>query len=143
MPIDNVIWFNFQIKHNKLVVAAIDFGTTYSGFAYCTRHDYNDYLKSKDNANPKIQCPPWSAGGWMNYKAPTCILFNPKQNFHSFGYEARQYYQDNPDKQDFTKWFYFEHFKMMLYREKVYYINISKFSVTMPTCTLPSTASVV
>jgi hypothetical protein len=52
----------------------------------------------------------------MNYKAPTCILFNPKQNFHSFGYEAREYYQDNPDKQDFTKWFYFEHFKMMLFR---------------------------
>jgi len=101
-------------------VAAIDFGTTYSGFAYCTKHDNNDYLKRKDLENVKLYCHHWSAEGWMNYKAPTCVLFDSKQNFHSFGYEARAYYENNPDKQDFTKWFYFEHFKMMLYREKVY-----------------------
>ncbi|VDI31058.1 Hypothetical predicted protein [Mytilus galloprovincialis] len=106
-----------DIKHDKLAVAAIDFGTTYSGFAYCTRHDYEDYLKNKRD-QPKIQCPTWKAGGWMNYKAPTCVLFKPNRSFHTFGYDAQSYYQENPDKVDFSQWYYFEHFKMMLYKEK-------------------------
>ncbi|XP_052078827.1 heat shock 70 kDa protein 12A-like isoform X1 [Mytilus californianus] len=54
----------------------------------------------------------------MTYKAPTCVLFRPNQKFQSFGYEARDYYKNNPNKEDLTKWFYFEHFKMMLYKEK-------------------------
>lgn len=112
------IFLIFQIKHDKLAVAAIDFGTTYSGFAYCTRHDYEDYLKNKRD-QPKIQCPTWKAGGWMNYKAPTCVLFKPNRSFHTFGYDAQSYYQENPDKVDFSQWYYFEHFKMMLYKEKV------------------------
>ena len=29
-----------DIKNNKLLVAAIDFGTTYSGWAFSFRHDY-------------------------------------------------------------------------------------------------------
>ncbi|CAG2244507.1 unnamed protein product [Mytilus edulis] len=106
-----------DIKHDKLVVAAIDFGTTYSGFAYCTRHDYEDYLNNKRD-QPKIQCPTWKAGGWMNYKAPTCVLFKPNRSFHSFGYDAQSFYQENSDKVDFSQWYYFEHFKMMLYKEK-------------------------
>lgn len=39
--------------------------------------------------------------------------------FHSFGYEAINFYHDNPKKEDLTKWYYFEYFKMMLYQEKV------------------------
>ncbi|CAC5408973.1 unnamed protein product [Mytilus coruscus] len=106
-----------DIKRNKLLVVAIDFGTTYSGCAYCTRHDYEDYLKNKKD-HPKIQCPTWKAGGGMKYKDPTCVLFKPDNSFHSFGYDAQSYYQNNSDKEDFTQWFYFEQFKMMWYKEK-------------------------
>ncbi|CAG2244506.1 unnamed protein product [Mytilus edulis] len=101
----------------KPVIAAIDFGTTFSGYAYSIKDDYDKYLERKTE-QPKIICPTWSAGGWMTYKAPTCVLFRPNRKFHSFGYEARDYYQNNLKKEDFTKWFYFEHFKMMLYKEK-------------------------
>ncbi|CAC5415331.1 unnamed protein product [Mytilus coruscus] len=101
----------------KPVVAAIDFGTTFSGYAYSIKDDYDKYLQRKTE-QPKINCPTWSAGGWMTHKAPTCVLFRPNQTFHSFGYESRDYFKDNPNKEDLTKWFYFEHFKMMLYKEK-------------------------
>lgn len=105
-----------DVKH-KLVVAAIDFGTTYSGFAYCTRYEYDRYQKNSDD-QPKIICPTWNTGAWMNYKAPTCVLFDDKKKFRKFGYEAQTYFKENPDKHDMTKWYYFEHFKMMLYDEK-------------------------
>ena len=39
-----------DIYSNKLLVAAIDFGTTYSGYAFSFRHDYErDPLKISTN----------------------------------------------------------------------------------------------
>ncbi|XP_053400742.1 heat shock 70 kDa protein 12A-like [Mercenaria mercenaria] len=66
----------------KLVIAAIDFGTTYSGYAYSFRHILKkDPLKTYENIwtddNGKLQTS----------KAPTTVLFEPNGEFHSFGYE--------------------------------------------------------
>ena len=37
---------SFNIQRPSLVVAAIDFGTTYSGYAYCLRSEYQkDHTK--------------------------------------------------------------------------------------------------
>ncbi|XP_076117506.1 heat shock 70 kDa protein 12A-like isoform X2 [Mytilus galloprovincialis] len=98
-----------------VIVAAIDFGTTYSGFAYCKHIDYR-----KNPANPSIYCQQWINDGPSNIreKAPTCVLFDQDEKFHSFGFDAVNYFYENAETTDFTKWFYFEHFKMMLFKEK-------------------------
>lgn len=62
----------------------------------------------------------WNEGSHITDKAPTCVLFNPDQEFDSFGYEAMNKFRTNPNNIDFRKWYYFEHFKMMLFKEKVF-----------------------
>ncbi|XP_063419328.1 heat shock 70 kDa protein 12A-like [Mytilus trossulus] len=102
-----------DIKHNKLFVASIDFGTTYSGYAVCTRDEYK-----KNPNNPKMKVREWNEGSHITDKAPTCVLFNPDQEFDCFGYDAMNKFRTNPNNFDFRKWYYFEHFKMMLFKEK-------------------------
>ena len=98
-----------------MFVAAIDFGTTYSGYAFITKDDYEKCMGD----NSRIHCPTWPAPGGMSYKAPTTVLFRPNKAFHSFGYEAEKFYSENSDNLDFKEWYYFKHFKMKLYTDKV------------------------
>ena len=102
------------VNHGRKMVAAIDFGTTYSGYAYCRHSDFTE-----NQVNPTILGYNWNSGEFLNYKAPTCVLFDPDKTFHSFGYEAINYYHNNTERKKLQNWYYFEHFKMMLYLEKV------------------------
>ncbi|XP_076085748.1 heat shock 70 kDa protein 12B-like isoform X1 [Mytilus galloprovincialis] len=96
-------------KENVLVVVAIDFGTTYSGWAYSFRKEYKD-----NHTNIKTK------GGWKNFdgqateKTPTVALFTPEDKFHSFGYEAENKYAELVDEEQSTGWKYFKRFKMAL-----------------------------
>ncbi|XP_063414688.1 heat shock 70 kDa protein 12A-like [Mytilus trossulus] len=107
MPSDKLL------KHDKDIVAAIDFGTTYSGYAYCKRADY-----TANPVNPSIKCNTWIGGENLTSKAPTCVLFNTDLKFHSFGHEAIKNYYVNPDKLKLKEYYYFEYFKMMLYEQE-------------------------
>ena len=100
---------------NKLVVAAIDFGTTYSGYAFSLRHEYE-----KDPLCIKIN-PKWEAGGrcLISHKAPTTVLLNPKKEFHSFGYDAENKFSELSLDCEHNDWYYFRRFKMELYKQKV------------------------
>ncbi|XP_069131205.1 heat shock 70 kDa protein 12B-like [Argopecten irradians] len=93
-----------------LLVAAIDFGTTYSGYAFSSLNDYKrDPLKVSANS--------WTAGsgGLMSLKTSTCVLFKPDGTFHSFGYEAEDKYSDLALDEEQNGWRYFRRFKMKLY----------------------------
>ncbi|XP_062585855.1 uncharacterized protein LOC134247521, partial [Saccostrea cucullata] len=70
-------------------VAAIDFGTTYSGFAYLSKHDF----KSGQGIH-KIETKIWIGGSLVSSKTSTCILFNPDGKFDSFGFEAEDKYSE-------------------------------------------------
>ncbi|KAL3878540.1 hypothetical protein ACJMK2_030880 [Sinanodonta woodiana] len=85
-----------------LLVAAIDFGTTYSGYAFSFRNDY-------ENDPCKISTPVWNAGsrGLVSPKAPTCALFDTHKRFHSFGYEAEDKYADLAADNEADGWYYF------------------------------------
>lgn len=85
------------------VVAALDFGTTYSGYAYSF---YQDPLKI---FSPQT----WFAGegNLASLKTPTCLLLNPDRSFHSFGYTA-VYLASERKHQDY---FFFSRFKMDLH----------------------------
>ncbi|WAQ98326.1 HS12A-like protein [Mya arenaria] len=115
---------------NKLVVAAIDFGTTFSGFAYSMNHDFNEN-PSKVSTNTN-----WVAGGQLiSSKTPTVLLLNPDRTFKAFGYEAEGQYGDlaaqDAERDDgkllHKEHFYFRRFKMKLYK-KVFSICIKYLS---------------
>lgn len=95
-------------KH--FVVAAIDFGTTYSGYAFSfTRDPDSIHMMRK-----------WEGGdpGVSNQKTPTTLLLKPNGEFHSFGFGARDIYHDL-EEGEAKKWYYFEKFKMSLHSNQV------------------------
>lgn len=103
---------------NYLLVAAIDFGTTYSGYAFSTR---NDFKTDPTNAFLKEWVDPTSA--MISYKTSTCILFTKEKKFSHFGFEAEAKYLDLKDDKDHTDWYFFRRFKMSLYDKQVHSLN--------------------
>ena len=64
-------------ERHYLLVAAIDFGTTYSGYAFAFTSEPNNIRMNKN----------WGEGQFDSYKTPTAILFGP-DGFMHFGYDA-------------------------------------------------------
>ncbi|XP_054766581.1 heat shock 70 kDa protein 12A-like isoform X1 [Lytechinus pictus] len=88
------------------VVVAIDFGTTFSGYAYSlTREPESVHIMRK-----------WEGGdpGVTNMKTPTTLLLTPEGEFHSFGFTARDFYHDM-DHKEAMRWMYFDKFKLTLH----------------------------
>ncbi|NXS31071.1 HS12B protein, partial [Pomatostomus ruficeps] len=85
-------------------VVAIDFGTSYSGYCF-----------SLASGTDQIRQVYWGTEhGFKTPKTPTCILFNQKQEFKYFGYDAVMKYKSLPSSQA-NSWYFFQNFKMQLY----------------------------
>ncbi|XP_045178417.2 heat shock 70 kDa protein 12A-like [Mercenaria mercenaria] len=85
---------------DPLLVIAIDFGTTYSGYAFA----FKGYKGKIFTANHGFT--------QEDDRVPTIVLLNPDKTFNSFGYEAQETYSKlNEEK---VNYFYFEHFKIAL-----------------------------
>ncbi|XP_062574079.1 heat shock 70 kDa protein 12A-like [Saccostrea cucullata] len=100
-----------QFSEDYLIVAAIDFGTSYSGYAYSTRHDFK--------RNPtEVSANRLLSGNYQSLKTPTCILFDSEKKFDSFGYQAQSKYADlaSDGSKGYKKWYFFQRFKMKLYK---------------------------
>uniref|UniRef100_A0A671E9S3 Heat shock 70 kDa protein 12A n=1 Tax=Rhinolophus ferrumequinum TaxID=59479 RepID=A0A671E9S3_RHIFE len=97
---------NVSEQPTFLVVVAIDFGTTSSGYAY-------SFTKEPECIHVMRR---WEGGdpGVSNQKTPTTILLTPERKFHSFGYAARDFYHDL-DPNEAKQWLYLEKFKMKLH----------------------------
>nr|XP_035952182.1 heat shock 70 kDa protein 12A isoform X1 [Halichoerus grypus] len=97
---------NVSEQQMFLVVVAIDFGTTSSGYAY-------SFTKEPECIHVMRR---WEGGdpGVSNQKTPTTILLTPERKFHSFGYAARDFYHDL-DPNEAKQWLYLEKFKMKLH----------------------------
>jgi hypothetical protein len=95
---------------NYKILVAIDFGTTHSGYAYA-------YLK---NPNEIHLMKRWSDGEtrFSTFKVPTTLLLSPTGEFHSFGYQAIEFYNDLEPSQA-KDWNFFEKFKMSLHNSQV------------------------
>ena len=95
------------------VIVAIDFGTTFTGFAF-------SFLNTTEG-EPGIHLnKEWgNAQGLKTAKAPTSVLLTPDKAFCKFGYEAAERYAklEDADNKDFH---YFERFKMLLHNRKVW-----------------------
>ena len=62
-------------------MAAIEFGTTYSGFAYSFKHEWT-----------KTSVAQYHGGEYISYKAPTTLLLYPEKYFYKFGFDAEKEY---------------------------------------------------
>jgi hypothetical protein len=103
----NTIFYNSEkIDAARLFVAAIDFGTTYSGFAYSPKSDPF-----------AIETCKWKNGGFESSKALTSVLLDIKENFLAFGYEAENKFVANAEKETPDVLYYFRRFKMILHNQ--------------------------
>ena len=68
--------------HDHIVIAAIDFGTTYSGYAFSDLDALNKDPTAISMAN-------W-IGKYVSKKIPTCVLFKPDKTFDSCGFTAEE-----------------------------------------------------
>lgn len=108
---DNPLKRRSSERDKYKVVVAIDFGTSFSGYAFAFNHH--------DGSEEIFMNKSWgSAQGYSTYKTPTCILLNPEKKFVKFGFEAAESYAELEDAKD--KSFYcFDRFKMMLHGSEV------------------------
>jgi hypothetical protein len=99
-------------KSGKVLVAAIHFGTTFSGYAYSFNHDY-ETDPTKVSANRS-----WVAGSaaLMSLKTPTILLLDNKKQFVAFGYEAEKRYSEIVADEEQKNYYYYRRFKMLLYK---------------------------
>ena len=68
-----------SLDDRYVMVAAIDFGTTFSGYAFSFKTQKDKILMNKS----------WGQNvGFQSYKTPTCVMVDSTNSFHAFGYEA-------------------------------------------------------
>ena len=67
------------------VVAAVDFGTSFSGYAFSYKGTPDEIILNK-NWGSEVSC--------LSYKTPTCVVTKPDGSFHSFGYKAELFYSN-------------------------------------------------
>ncbi|WAQ99602.1 HS12B-like protein [Mya arenaria] len=103
-----VVSATMSLNEDYLLVAAIDFGTAFSGYAFSTRDDF-----TKDPL--KIQSNVWGAGNLMSQKTSTCVLFDGNKKFHSFGFDAEDNYSGLALDNKHHGYYFFKQFKMMLF----------------------------
>ncbi|CAG2215188.1 unnamed protein product [Mytilus edulis] len=108
----------------KLFVAAIDFGTTYSGYAFSAR-----------NSPETLYTCEWRNNNLLSRKAPTSVLIDEDNQFVAFGFDAENKFMasleddsdsdsdsDNSDKNKSKSkdvFRYFSRFKMELHDKAV------------------------
>lgn len=94
-------------KCKKLFVAAIDFGTTYSGYAFSSTSDWSKVLTSN-----------WTGGKVVTLKTPTALLLDANKEIKAFGYEAEDQYIELAREEEHEDYYFFHRFKMILHSEK-------------------------
>ncbi|XP_060566335.1 heat shock 70 kDa protein 12A-like [Ruditapes philippinarum] len=95
---------------DTLVVAAIDFGTTFSSWGFSFKHEF-------DLDPTKVTAKQWSGlESTISLKGPTTILINPDgKTIDSFGFDAETKYAELAEENQHQKWYYFKRFKMQLF----------------------------
>ena len=83
---------------------AIDFGTTYTGYAFSFHHSPSEIISNNM--------------GRGQTRVPTIILLDASRKFHSFGDQAKAKYIELMKKNAHKDWYYFENFKMVLYNQE-------------------------
>lgn len=100
-----------------LFVCGLDFGITYSCFAFSSVNYVSEITVPAciaDLCEPRI----------VSYKIPTSLLLDHSENFLAFGYEAESRYADLELDGDHIDYFYREKPLLDLRKEVHHYLNI-------------------
>ncbi|XP_052091580.1 heat shock 70 kDa protein 12A-like isoform X2 [Mytilus californianus] len=105
---------SFKPKRNYAMVAAIDFGSAYSGTAFSFKSEF-----IRDPLNIHVMEGVGTTNN-MSSKIPTVLLLNPDKKFVAFGNEAEEKYASLTinDQQYANQCYYFTRFKMQLYNNR-------------------------
>jgi hypothetical protein len=97
------------------IIACIDIGTTYSGYAFALSKDLQD-----DRLGIHVN-KEWISGNskLTTLKVPSTVLLTPEKRFHSFGYEAEWKYGQLAADKNHTGWYYYRKFKMTMMQNEV------------------------
>jgi hypothetical protein len=103
---------------NSIFVVAIEFGTTYSAYAFASRQDYA--------CDPrKYNTSSWQGSKLFSLKAPTAVLLDENKELVAFGYEAENLFSELFSDNEHKAYFYFHRFKMLLHNQVcLLYINM-------------------
>ena len=115
--------FYFGSDLSRPVAAAIDFGTTSTGFAYVFEDNRDDihfnrwvkWFSDQDIRHRQTQ---------VYSRAPTTVLLKEDKSFHSFGFDAESNYAGLCKVNLQKGWRYFHHFKTALNSSQVMFISI-------------------
>ena len=120
-------------KYRRLFLAGIDFGTTFSGYAFSFRSDWKNVAVISRS----------SGHNYVSSKSPTILLLNPDKSFLAFGFGAKHVYMnlredstsysDSSDsdsqeeagcitKEEWRNYYYFRDFKMSLLNKNVSFL---------------------
>ena len=95
---------------DRKIVAVMDFGTSYTSWAYSFR---DDFLVDPGDITTKD----WGSENISSSKAPTCILLAPDgERVVAFGYEAEKRFAELVSEGRHREYYYFSRFKMELHR---------------------------
>ena len=102
----------YSPRPSYLAVVAIDFGTTYSGFAF-------SFIKDQGKDAIFMNMVWANEQGGETSKTPTCLLLKPDLSFDSFGYDAIEKYAGLQGDGEEKQYLFFKHFKMALHSDEV------------------------
>lgn len=88
------------------IIAAIDIGSMWMGFAYSLKDDWKNVLF-------------WASEEPMPYKVPTCILLQKDFSTSWIGYEAEDKYAELISKDNNHDYFFFKRFQTNLNQSSV------------------------
>ena len=114
-----MVFWDITMAHlgSSLFVAAIDFGTAYSGYAFASKPDFA-------SDPPKYSTSSWQGSRLLSLKAPTAVLLDENKELVSFGYDAENQFSDLLTEDEHQAYFYFHQFKMLLHNKVcLLYIN--------------------
>ena len=77
-------------------MAAIEFGTTYSGFAFSFKHEWTKTIVRQ-----------FHGGEYLTHKAPTTLLLYPDKTFCKFGFDAEKKYAALAEEEKHRDYFFF------------------------------------
>lgn len=89
-----------ESRSRKPLVAAIELGTTFSGYAFSMKHDWG-----------KVFSNAWSSGYFISCKVPTCLLLKKDFTEPLFGYDAEDKYVDLKQEKCQNDYYLFQRFK--------------------------------
>ncbi|XP_048778237.1 uncharacterized protein LOC125681969 isoform X2 [Ostrea edulis] len=105
---DVPVTFEPEKKNSWPVVAALDFGTTYSGFAFSDKDNPLDIVAGKWNSSDLLESP----------KIPTSLLLGASGELVAFGYEAEKRFRELVEEDQNQDFRFFNRLKMELHADK-------------------------